>query len=42
MMLLAEIARQEGLFDWLAAVATRRAKGSARRLFLLIYGVGTW
>jgi arsenical pump membrane protein len=41
MMLLAEIARLEGLFDWLAAVATRRAKGSARRLFLLIYGVGT-
>ncbi len=41
MMLLAEIARQEGLFDWLAAVATRRAKGSARRLFLLTYGVGT-
>jgi arsenical pump membrane protein len=41
MMLLAEIARQEGLFDWLAALATRRAKGSARRLFLLTYGVGT-
>jgi arsenical pump membrane protein len=40
MMLLAEIARREGLFDWLAAVATRRAKGSASRLFLLIYGVG--
>jgi arsenical pump membrane protein len=41
MMLLSEIARQEGLFDWLAAIATRRAKGSASRLFLLIYGVGT-
>ena len=41
MMLLAEIARQEGLFDWLAAVATRRAKGSGGRLFLLVYGVGT-
>ncbi|MCW6508960.1 arsenic transporter [Lichenifustis flavocetrariae] len=41
MMLLAEIARQEGLFDWLAAVATRKAKGSATRLFLLIYAVGT-
>jgi arsenical pump membrane protein len=40
MMLLAEIARQVGLFDWLAAVATSRAKGSARRLFLLTYGVG--
>src|SRR5580704_10932074 len=41
MMILAEIARLEGLFDWLAAVATRRAKGSAHRLFLLTYGVGT-
>ena len=40
MMLLAEIARAEGLFDWLAAVATSRARGSARRLFALIYGVG--
>ena len=41
MMLLAETARQEGLFDWLAALATRRAKGDPRRLFTLIYGVGT-
>jgi arsenical pump membrane protein len=41
MMLLAEIARQEGLFDWLAAIAAKRANGSAPRLFLLIYGVGT-
>jgi arsenical pump membrane protein len=41
MMLLAEIARGEGLFDWLAALATQRAKGSAKRLFVLIYGVGT-
>ncbi len=40
MMLLAEVARYEGLFDWIAAVATIWAKGSARRLFLLIYGVG--
>lgn len=41
MMLLAETAREEKLFDWLAAHATRRAKGSPGRLFLLIYGVGT-
>ncbi len=41
MMLLAEIAREEGFFDWLAAVATSHANGSARRLFLLTYGVGT-
>ena len=41
MMLLAELAREEGLFDWLAAYAVRHAGGSARRLFLLVYGVGT-
>jgi arsenical pump membrane protein len=41
MMLLSEVARREGLFDWLAAFAVRRSGGSARRLFLLIYGVGT-
>src|SRR6185437_8383895 len=41
MMLLAETARQQGLFDWLAALATRHAAGSPRRLFLLVYGVGT-
>ena len=40
MMLLAELAREEGLFDWLAAYATRKAKGSAQRLFMLVYGVG--
>jgi arsenical pump membrane protein len=41
MMLLAETAREEKLFDWLAAHATKLAKGSANRLFLLIYLVGT-
>ncbi|GJE55016.1 arsenic transporter [Methylobacterium thuringiense] len=41
MMLLSEIARKEGLFDWLASIAVRHAKGSATRLFLLVYGVGT-
>jgi arsenical pump membrane protein len=40
MMLLAETAREERLFDWLAAHATRLAKGSPQRLFLLIYLVG--
>lgn len=40
MMLLAELARREGLFDWLAALAARRAAGSARRLFDLVYLVG--
>jgi arsenical pump membrane protein len=40
MMLLAETAREEKLFDWLAAHATNLARGSANRLFLLIYLVG--
>ncbi|WP_118973002.1 arsenic transporter [Taibaiella koreensis] len=40
MMLLAETAREEKLFDWLAAHATVMAKGSPGRLFLLIYLVG--
>jgi len=40
MMLLAEVARQEGLFDWLAAQAARRAHGSAAQLFTLVYVVG--
>jgi arsenical pump membrane protein len=40
MMLLAELARKEGLFDWLATHAVGHARGSPRRLFALIYGVG--
>jgi arsenical pump membrane protein len=40
MMLLAELARTEGLFDWVAALAVRWARGSSRRLFALVYGVG--
>ncbi len=40
MMLLAELARQEGLFDWLASLAVSLARGSARRLFALVYAVG--
>jgi arsenical pump membrane protein len=41
MMLLAELARQEGLFDWLAALAVEHARGSPQRLFALVYIVGT-
>jgi arsenical pump membrane protein len=41
MMLLSEVARMEGLFDWLARIAVGHAKGSARRLFLIVYAVGT-
>jgi arsenical pump membrane protein len=40
MMLLSEVAREAGLFDWLAALATRIAKGSPDRLFALVYAVG--
>jgi arsenical pump membrane protein len=41
MMLLSELAREQGVFDWVASVAVRRANGSCSRLFLLVYGVGT-
>ena len=40
MMLLAELARSEGLFDWLAGIAASHARGSPKRLFALIYIVG--
>jgi arsenical pump membrane protein len=41
MMLLSELAREQGVFDWVASVAVRRANGSCSRLFLLVYSVGT-
>ena len=41
MMLIAELARREGLFDWMAALAVEHAQGSPQRLFLLVYVVGT-
>jgi arsenical pump membrane protein len=41
MMLLSELAREQGLFDWLAARATRAAGGSPTTLFTLILAVGT-
>jgi arsenical pump membrane protein len=40
MMLLSEVARREGLFDWVATFAVNHARGSPRRLFLLVYAVG--
>jgi arsenical pump membrane protein len=40
MMLLAELARREGLFDWLASHAVLAAKGSQTRLLTLVYAVG--
>jgi hypothetical protein len=40
MMLLAELARRKGVFDWLASLAVTSARGSCARLFTLIYIVG--
>ena len=40
MMLLSELARREGVFDWLASLAVAAAKGSRARLFSLVYLVG--
>jgi len=40
MMLLSEVARKVGLFGWLATQAVRHARGSAKRLFVIIYVVG--
>jgi arsenical pump membrane protein len=41
MMILAELAREEGVFDWVADIAVHHARGSASRLFLWVYLVGT-
>jgi arsenical pump membrane protein len=40
MMLLSELARREGVFDWLASLAVAAARNSRARLFALIYLVG--
>src|SRR5579863_7037464 len=41
MMIISELARRAGVFDWIATHAVRFSRGSASRLFLLIYAVGT-
>jgi len=41
MMLLSELARDHGVFDWMSNIAVRRAGGSSMHLFTLIYAVGT-
>src|SRR5277367_5138255 len=41
MMLLSELAREHGVFEWLSSIAIRSARGSCVRLFALVYGVGT-
>ena len=40
MMLLSELARREGVFDWCAALAVSAARRSPVRLFWLIYAAG--
>ncbi len=42
MMIMSELARREGVFDWVAAHAVRASKGSCGRLFILIYCVGVF
>lgn len=41
MMILAELAREGGVFDWVADVAAQHANNSPPLLFLLIYFTGT-
>lgn len=41
MMLLSGLGDRFGVFDWLAAWAVARARGSRTHLFLLLYGIGT-
>jgi arsenical pump membrane protein len=40
MMILAELAREQQVFEWVADLAAHHARGSSARLFLLVYGVG--
>jgi len=40
MMILAEMAREEKVFDWAASIAAIHAGNSPRRLFALVYAVG--
>ncbi len=40
MMLLSELARYYGVFDWISSVAVEHARGSCARLFTLVYAVG--
>lgn len=40
MMIMSELARQEGVFDWVAGYAVSACRGSRTRLFVLIYCIG--
>lgn len=41
MMLLSELAREHGLFDWVSSAAVQGARGSRARLLTLVFGIGT-
>ena len=41
MMLLSELAREHGVFEWLSSAAVRGARGKCGRLFTWIYAIGT-
>jgi arsenical pump membrane protein len=41
MMLLSELARKHGVFDWLSSVAVRSSRAACSTLFMLVYVVGT-
>lgn len=41
MMLLSALARENGVFDWVASTSIKAANGSPSRLFAIIYAVGT-
>ena len=41
MMLVSELAREHGVFDWLSSQVVGHARGSAVRLFTLVYLAGT-
>jgi arsenical pump membrane protein len=40
MMLLSELAREHGVFDWLSSLAVGSARGSCSRLFSTVYAAG--
>src|SRR4051794_27201130 len=39
MMLLADLARRQGVFDWLASIAVSASGGSSETLFAIVYTV---
>ena len=41
MLLLSELARANGVFEWVSSTAVRHARNSTARLFTLMYAVGT-